>query len=244
MTDREARTVEFRDAELNGMDFRGYAAVFDTPWEQQQTDQAGYVEIVARGAFRKALRTSGDIPLLWQHDRNQLLATSKSGNLMLAEDPRGLVVEARLPHNTLGEYVREMIQRGDVQGMSYGRQTRPEDSIITRKNGVYERRVSLVRRLLDVTLTWEPAFAATSVELRAASFVALPLQEFLKGQEGQLEDAADNPPDGAGWGEPPTETKQPVATAVERRLARRRFLDEQLAWEVDQHANRDLPAAL
>ena len=51
----EHRAVEFRDAELDGMNFRGYAAVFDSPWNDGLTQALGYVESVARGAFRKAI---------------------------------------------------------------------------------------------------------------------------------------------------------------------------------------------
>ena len=107
------------------MEFRGYAAVFDTPWHQESVDAAGYVEIVARGAFRKALGQSGNIPLLWQHDRNQMLATTQADTLRVSEDGKGLLVEATLPRSGLGEYVREMIERGDVRGMSYGMETHP-----------------------------------------------------------------------------------------------------------------------
>ena len=186
----ELRSVELRDAELDGYEFRGYAAVFDAPWDDRLTEQMGYVEKVARGAFRKALRAGTDVPLLWQHDRNQMLATTKSGNLRIQEDGRGLVVEATLPQTTLGAYTREMIERRDVQGMSYGMQTAREDSIITRSQGIMYRTIANVRRLLDVSLTWEPACSATSVELRSASFVALTLQEIAEGEGEQLGDTA------------------------------------------------------
>ena len=186
----EKRSASLVDAEIRDHEFRGYAAVFDTPWHQDSIDLAGYVESVARGAFRKALGQSGNIPLLWQHDRNQMLATSEGGTLRVKEDGKGLLVEATLPKSGLGEYVREMIERGDVRGMSYGMETAPADSIITEKQGVMYRSIANVRRLLDTTLTWEPAYAATSVELRSLGFAALPLQELVSGSEDQTDDAA------------------------------------------------------
>ena len=72
----EHRSVEFRDVELDGYNFRGYAAVFDTPWKPELTQELGYQETVARGAFRKALKDGGNIPLLWDHDRRSMLATT------------------------------------------------------------------------------------------------------------------------------------------------------------------------
>lgn len=188
---KEFRSAAFLDAELRDANFRGYAAVFDAPWNQALIDEMGYVETVARGAFRKALAKGEDVPLLWQHERRDMLATTKSGTLRLKEDGKGLLVEAQLPETGLGAYVREMIDRGDVQGMSYGIQSLPSDSILVRKDGVMHRSIANVRRLLDVTLTWEPSYDATSVELRSRSgFNALPLQELLGGQEEQAEDAA------------------------------------------------------
>lgn len=190
----EIRAVEFRDAELAGSNFRGYAAVFDSPWAQDLIDKMGYSESIARGAFRKALGAvnAGDynVPLTWQHDRNSVLATTRAGTLKLKEDGRGLVVDASLPNTTLGRDVRELIERGDVGGMSYGIETIPSvDSRMSRQNGVIHRSISNVRKLIDTTLTWEPSYPDTSVELRSQGFAALPLQEILDGSEEQIEEA-------------------------------------------------------
>jgi hypothetical protein len=94
----------------------------------------------------------------------------------------------------LGEYVRSMVDRGDVQGMSYGIQSRPEDSVVTHTDGRYHRRINDVHRLLDVSLTYEPSYEAATVELRSTGFAALPLQEILGGAEAQTEEAAGEAP--------------------------------------------------
>jgi HK97 family phage prohead protease len=168
------------ETDIQGNTLHGYAAVFDTPWNRQMTELNGYEERISRGAFRLALEAvkqgAADIPLLWGHDRNQVLATTRAGTLKLAEDGKGLHVEAQLPNTQLGRDVREMIARGDVAGMSFGFFSEPQDSNLSRRNGVVHRTIQLIRRLLDVTLTWEPAYPATSLELRSAS-LALPLEE-------------------------------------------------------------------
>jgi hypothetical protein len=187
----EFRSAEFTDAEVSGMDFRGYAAVFDAPWSDALTDKMGYIEKVARGAFRKALTASTNVPLLWQHERRDMLATTKSGNLKIREDGKGLLVEAKLPKNPLGEYVRSMIEAGDVGGMSYGIATAPTDSKIERRDGIVYRTITGAQRMLDVTLTWEPSYDATTVELRNLSgFAAVPLQELVGGLEDQTDATA------------------------------------------------------
>jgi HK97 family phage prohead protease len=211
----EFRNVDFRDAEIKGMNFRGYAAVFDTPWSDRLFAATGYVEKVARGVFRKALQSTEDVPLLIEHNRHQMLATTKSGNLRLREDGKGLVTEARLPDNYLGQYVREMIDRGDIRGMSYGIALDPKkDSIVAQNQGRYERTIANVQQLLDVSITWEPAYLQTSVELRSAGFVATPLQELLDGTEVQIEDGGKGePPDEAWWDpteDPSDKTAQPA----------------------------------
>lgn len=196
----EYRSAALVDAEVNNMDFRGYAAVFDAPWNQALIDRMGYVESVARGAFRKALAGGGNIPLLWQHDRRDMLATTQSGNMKIKEDGKGLLVEAKLPANPLGEYVRSMIESGDVRGMSYGIESLPDDSDLEMRNGVMHRIVRHARRLIDTTLTWEPAYDATTVELRNQSgFAALSLQELGGGTEEQTVDAAET--DQTSWPE-------------------------------------------
>lgn len=194
---REYRSAEFVDVAVKDRKLHGYAAVFDMPWDERATESAGYVEELRRGLFRKALPRSGDIPLLWQHDRNQLLARTGSGSLVLEEDGKGLRVEAELPKSGLGEYVRELIDRGDVRGMSYGRIASPGDQRIEKRNGIWHRVIHDARKILDVTLTWEPTYPDATVELRSAGFVVTPLQEILGGVEAQTEEAAEGiPPDG------------------------------------------------
>jgi uncharacterized protein len=168
------------EADIQGNTLYGYAAVFDQPWNAAMTELNGYEERIARGAFRLALEAvrqgAADIPLLWGHDRNQVLATTRAGTLKLREDGKGLRVEAQLPNTQLGRDVKEMIGRGDVAGMSFGFFSEPQDSNLSRRNGVVHRTIQLIRRLLDVTLTWEPAYPSTSLELRSAT-LALPLEE-------------------------------------------------------------------
>lgn len=196
----ESRSVDLRDAEVKGREFRGYAAVFDSPWSDRMTEQAGYVEKVARGVFRKVLADAKqNVPLLFGHEASHMpLATTGSGTLRLKEDGKGLLAEATLPDTEIGRYAADAIDRGVLHGMSYGIELDPRrDTIMTRSaGGIYTRTVARINRLLDVSLTWDPAYAATTVELRSAGFVATPLQELLSGTEAQTEDAAPvEPPD-------------------------------------------------
>jgi HK97 family phage prohead protease len=222
----EYRSANLVDAEVKGRMFRGYAAVFDTPWNDRLIEIMGYREEVARGAFRKAIAsTPVPIPLLVAHERNMVLATTPT-TLQLREDGKGLLTQAKLPDNYLGEYAREMIERGDFRGMSYGINLDPRrDVMLTRdtNSGMYTQKVMTAKHLLDVSLTWEPAYQGTTVELlRSSRFVATPLQELLDGTEAQIEDGGNGePPDDgkpdAWWGEEPTEAEGEPEPATSRK---------------------------
>lgn len=230
----EHRSVDLVDAEVKGRLFRGYAAVFNTPWSERLTEATGYVEKVKPGVFRKALGQTEDVPLLWQHDRNQLLATTGSGDVRIKEDGKGLLTEAKMPSNHLADYVLSLVETRNVRGMSYGIELDPKRDVMLQRDagsGIYTKTVIGARRLLDVSLTWEPAYTATTAELRSTGFVAVPLQELLDGEEPQTEDAvAEQTPDEseeAWWGDDPQE-----ATSEEKPRGHWDFYYDQLSKEV------------
>ncbi|MBD9542940.1 HK97 family phage prohead protease [Ensifer sp. ENS04] len=92
----------------------GYAAVFNSP-----TDIGGWwTERIAPGAFAAAI--SGDVRALVDHDMGRVIGRTKSGTLRLAEDAKGLAVEIDIPNTTDGNDLWELVERGDVSGMSFG----------------------------------------------------------------------------------------------------------------------------
>jgi len=185
----ERRTLAFADLELAGMDFRGKAAVFDEPWDPALTEKFGYEEVVKPGAFRSALASTPSFPLLREHDPKMLLATTGGKTLKVEEDgASSLVVTASLPPTPLGEETRTLIDRGDLRGMSYGVSSKREGSKMFRQDGKMIRAIHAFHRMLDVSITFDPAYAGTTAELR--TFAAT------------LEDLGENPLPSAvlsGW---------------------------------------------
>lgn len=220
------RQASLVDAEVKGRLFRGYAAVFDSPWDEALVEKFGYIERVARGAFRKALTARDNVPFLLGHDRNMVLGTTGSGNVKVSEEPKGLLVAAKLPDNHLGEYARSMVDSGDLRGMSFGAKLNQQADVIrSQSNGILTQTIANTRKLIDVSLTWEPSYLDTTVELRSQGFVALPSQENGPGEETQPADSGDgDSPDEktAWWVEPSAEaeTDQPLVPWWEL-LARR-----------------------
>lgn len=92
----------------------GYAAVFNS-----DTDIGGWwIERVAPGAFADTI--GGDIRALVDHDWGRIIGRTKSGTLRLTEDAKGLKVEVDVPNTSDGNDLWELVERGDVSGMSFG----------------------------------------------------------------------------------------------------------------------------
>jgi uncharacterized protein len=116
----ETRIVEVDKFEVredgDGMRLEGYAALFNSRSE----NLGGFTETIRPGAFRASLKARNDIKLLWNHNSDIVLGSTRAGTMTLTEDERGLKVSALLPNNTAGRDARESISRGDVTGFSFG----------------------------------------------------------------------------------------------------------------------------
>ena len=157
---------EVRETE-DGMQFSGYAAVFES-----DSEPLPFIERIAPGAFKGSLRNRNDIKLLWDHDTASVLGSTRAGTLRLTEDARGLYVEADLPNTSTGRDARELIGRGDVDSMSFG--------FTVARNGDEWSADGSVRTLTkinlhEVSIVAFPAYTATagSTAVRGIDKVAL-----------------------------------------------------------------------
>ncbi len=100
------------------VEFRGYAAVFGTPYEVE--DRFGkFTETVERRAFERALNAGPDVVLNVEHGGLPLARTT-SGTLTLATDDHGLEVRAFLePRDPDVQKVMYKIERKDMPDMSF-----------------------------------------------------------------------------------------------------------------------------
>ena len=144
-----------------GKTLSGYAAVFNS-----EATIGDFSEVIRQGAFAKSLAAGSNIRALWQHESNALLGTTRGGSLKLKEDAHGLAFELALPDTSHGRDLAILVDRGDVSGCSFGFRCAPGG------DRWEQRGAQLVRELLDVelhevTLTHDPAYAATSVDMRS-----------------------------------------------------------------------------
>lgn len=137
----------------------GYAAVFGST-----ADIGGYFrEVIAPGAFADTLRNH-DVRALFDHDSGRLLGRKSAGTLRLEEDAKGLRVEIDLPDTSDGRDVAQLVERGDLDGMSFGFIVRKEQWDETVEPPT---RTILAVDLREVSAVTFPAYADTSLALRS-----------------------------------------------------------------------------
>ena len=140
----------------------GYAAVFNQPTMIGKVE-----EVVAPGAFDD--RLMDDVVALFNHDMNMPLARSKGGEgtLELKVDDNGLFYRFKLGKQSYAQDLGESLQRGDVQGSSFGFVVR-EDDYEKKEDGTYRRTIKKLSRIADVSPVVMPAYPQTSVKMRDA----------------------------------------------------------------------------
>ena len=166
-TDREVRTVtqgvEIRTETDAPTRLTGYAAMFDTPAEIA----GSFVEIIDRGAFDEAL--GDDVRVLFNLDANLVLGRTKSGTASLAVDATGLRYEVTPPPTQIGRDVLQLVERGDVDGSSFGfRVLKDSWTKGATHDALPVRHIEAVA-LYDVSPVTQPAYVETTVEARSTA---------------------------------------------------------------------------
>jgi HK97 family phage prohead protease len=170
MTKVEMRQVQVQDLEVrevgNGATFMGYAAVFNS-----DSEPLPFVEQIRPGAFQRTLSSRNNIKMFVNHDDTMVLASTRSGTLRLAEDSRGLKVEADLPQEvTYARDLTVLMRKQVVDSMSFGFSVPPGGDEWSQDG---QRRFLNEVRLHEVSVvTGFPAYEATSATIRKAQLLA------------------------------------------------------------------------
>lgn len=154
--------VERRDKESPPV-IKGYAAVFNKDSE----NLGGFVERIAPGAFRKALKTS-DTRALFNHDANMPLGRVSAGTLRLKEDDKGLAMEIDPPDTQYARDLMVSIERRDVREQSFGFIiAEGGDKWTDTDKTIAKRTINEISEVFDVSPVTFPAYPDTSVALRS-----------------------------------------------------------------------------
>lgn len=194
----EERTAEFEmraTEDGDGRTLEGHAAVWDTPtrisgWEGEFDEQ------IARGAFKKTLRERMPV-LQFDHGHDARTGSVPIGKIeTLREDAHGLYVKARLFDNPVVEPIRQAIEGGAINGMSFRFQvvrddwTEPSDK--DRSKGAVPRRTVREVRLFELGPVVFPAYPTTSVGVREQNPMAEGIAQGIRDAMGKPQSAIDD----------------------------------------------------
>lgn len=151
--------------------FRGYASVTGVPYNVAGgPEMGGWVETMAKGAFKRTLGMNDNRALLYAHDHSRVLATTRASTLTLSEDSVGLLVEAAL--NTRVQWVADLVNQiedGTVDEMSIGFYARGKDA--SKWSDDWNERTINEAQLIEATITWAGANGATVAAIERSKTV-------------------------------------------------------------------------
>lgn len=149
-------------AEVRGRKVGGYAAVFGQPTD---LGPGRGREQLAPTAFAAALKAS-DVRALREHNPLLLLGRESAGTLKLLVDSTGLEWEADPPDVEYARDLRVLVERGDIDGASFGFVPGESDWDSTTQ----VRTHTSVKLLVDVSAVTFPAYEGASTEARTEEF--------------------------------------------------------------------------
>ena len=182
----EKKTTEIRNlhgivkrAEGDSRRVEGVAVVFN----QWSEDLGGFREKIAPSALEGVIARS-DIFALLDHDRRRgILGRSNHGDqvsLQLEVREDGLHYSFEAPETALGDELLSCLQRGEIDGSSFAF-TVLEDQW-ERVGDEYQRTITKIDELYDVSPVYSPAYSQTTCDLRGL--------DALKAEERAAEERA------------------------------------------------------
>ncbi len=177
---REIRMMEIRAQEQppNSPDqiVEGRAAVYNTPTVMWEIDGIEYREIIDAGAFDGSDLT--DVPFKYNHSDNvMIMARTRNKTLELSVDSQGLFIRANLANTTAGKDLYTLIQRGDIDKMSFAFTVSQEMYDAANRT----RHIRKIDKVWDVSGVDTPAYNTTSINAR--SFFELEREKEQKAME-------------------------------------------------------------
>lgn len=165
--DYEYRIAELRSDGHEDMIVFGRAVVYETPALLRSADGRTFREIISKGALDSA--DLSDVPLRYNHNIKgdyPILARTRNKSLELRCDEQGLTVRARL----LDEKIFRAIKDGLLDKMSFGFLPPRKENVQWRfdtPDGIPERRINKIDRLIDVSVVDTPAYQDASIYARS-----------------------------------------------------------------------------
>nr|DAJ27839.1 MAG TPA: prohead serine protease [Caudoviricetes sp.] len=133
-------------------------------------DGTKFIEQVKPKTFQRALEKNDDTPILFNHNENRVLGSTKSG-AKLYEDNIGL----RCILETNDAEIRQKAENNELTGWSFGFKKIADEW----QDGEIQKRILEDIKLVEVSLLDKtPAYIATSVEMRGEEISVLERRVF------------------------------------------------------------------
>ena len=155
----ELRTINEEDSKPK---LSGYAVV----WNALSTDLGGFKERVKKGTFTRTLQETDDIKILFNHNTDHVLGSTKAKTLFVEERAKGLYFENELPDTQFARDLAVSVDRGDIDGVSFGFKITKDDWDRSEENNDVIRTVKEAS-LVEISPCTFPAYKSSSVSMRS-----------------------------------------------------------------------------
>ena len=163
---RPVEEIELREAPNGILRFSGYASVTENSYEV-----GFFTETIKRGAFKRTLNENPDVQLLINHgDGGSGMPIARTGkNMKLAEDERGLRVEAELDAEDPDvQLLARKMKNGMVDAMSFAFRVTDDEWNEDRSERTIK---SVTIHRGDVSVVNQPANPLAAATIRSDDFV-------------------------------------------------------------------------
>lgn len=153
---------EVREAEDGGMTIEGYALKFDRP-----SQDMGFTEFIDKRALDQA--DMDNVVALINHDENYVLGRTGK-NLLLSVDSTGLYFRLTPVNTSYARDLMENMKNGLMDKCSFAFTLGEDGDHWEKKDGgQYERTITNIEKLWDVSVVTTPAYEDTIATLNARS---------------------------------------------------------------------------
>lgn len=172
------------EVRADGAHISGYVNATEKKSRPVITPHGKVIEVIEPRAFERAIEANPDISVTVDHDASHIYADTKNGTLKLYEDSIGLHADVLITDSALIEIAKQ----GKIKGWSFGMYN-VVDEIEPRADDLPIRHVKeLTLDHVSLIVSKQPAYSATSVEVRADSEVYAEIRAFEQSPELEIFD--------------------------------------------------------
>jgi Escherichia/Staphylococcus phage prohead protease len=160
----------------------GYVNAVGRESRELSSPQGKFKEVIQPKTFERALMKNSNVDLLFNHDKNKKLGSTKTGELELREDSIGLRATAKVSDpNVMAD-----AKAGNLTGWSFGFSVNG-DSWTSHEDGIQRRMVEDIDLYEVSILTNTPAYVGTLIESRGDNISAV-IEQRIEDFQANIED--------------------------------------------------------